>query len=372
MNIVLKPSVLILVDCLRIGGIQRNALDQMYQLSDDNTTCTLIVMNEQGTKQNPNFLSLEEDWIKSKNLDILFAPQGVIKQIHFFSKLISGKKPNLIIDYTVSRTPLLQLSLLFARKKVPVHCVLQQFPSLSATFQRTKRMIYAQFATKLFFNSVNYADDWDYFRRKFPYGVIFKKNHARIRNGVYLPRLAYAGQIIERSDSAMPRFIFLGRLKHWKGLTNLKNIDAALKQNCTFLIFTPEMDTEQVKELQTRFNGRLEFRYGKTLSGFRPKDTDIHIYPVDYGAKAKYVESVSTNCLEMALIGVPSLVTNSGTRNWPELEKLGLVVEVDWSREESITKAYEKVKKTRVSLNDFSLLSQQIDIQNNLRQHLNY
>jgi hypothetical protein len=43
------------------------------------------------------------------------------------------------------------------------------------------------------------------------------------------------------------------------------------------------------------------------------------------------IESISLNCLEMASIGIPSLITAGGLNTWPEFSNTSMFVEVDWN-----------------------------------------
>jgi glycosyltransferase involved in cell wall biosynthesis len=364
------PSLLILVDNLRIGGIERNALDQMYQLSDDSTISKIVVMNRYETVNNPNFLSAEAEFVQSKSIDVLYAPKGRLKQLAFFKLLISNHKFSLIIDNTLTVTPLVRISCLLARKRVPVHCVIQQFPSLSSRIQLFKRMLSCQFSSQLFFNSVNYGNEWDSYKKHLIYRLLFRKSYKIIRNGVYLSRINLAKRVEIKHNQATPRFVFLGRLKEWKGLENLRNVDRALDQKCRFLIIAPAPDESFVKKFVAEFGSRIEFIFGKSIIDFVPSESDLHIYPVDYGKQADFVESVSTNCLEMALLGVISIVTAGGTGNWPELKELGLVVEVNWENLDSVRSAVSMARSVNVTDDQMDRVRAQISIANNLSQHL--
>lgn len=370
MNTQVPPSLLILVDNLRIGGIERNALDQMYQLSDDSTVSKIVVMNRFETVNNPNFLSAEAKLVQSKGIDVLYAPKSRLKQLVFFKLLISNQKLTLIIDNTLSATPLVRISCLLARKRVPIHCVIQQFPSLSPRIQLFKRMLSCQFSSRLFFNSVNYGNEWESYKKNLVYRLFFRKSYKIIRNGVYLSRINLAKSVESKHNQAVPRFIFLGRLKGWKGLENLRNVDRALNQKCRFLVIAPAPDERFVNNLVAEFGSRIEFIFGKSLIDFVPSDSDLHIYPVDYGKQSDFVESVSTNCLEMALLGVVSVVTVGGTGNWPELKELGLVVEVNWENPDSIRSAVSTARRINVNHDQMDRVRAQINIANNLSQHL--
>jgi hypothetical protein len=242
--------ILILIETLRIGGIERNALDQAYQLSDRNELGIILVFNKLDTYKSANFISAEKKLILEKKLDIRFCELGLIRQIKVIRKIIKTEDVDLIIDYTLSGNIKVRAASALTRKKVVLHCVVQQLASLSAPIQRYKRMAYAQFANKLFMNSVNYGADWSYYINKnLITKFLFKKNFEIIRNGVYLPRLHAKSGDLTVGTPEVTRFIFLGRLKLWKGINKFKNIDFALDGRANFLVIASDNDDGVVKKL---------------------------------------------------------------------------------------------------------------------------
>ncbi len=363
-------KVLILIETLRIGGIERNALDQAYQLSDRNELGIILVFNELDTYKSANFISAEKKLILEKKLDIRFCELGLIRQINVIRKIIKTEDVDLIIDYTLSGNIKVRAASALARKKVVLHCVVQQLASLSAPIQRYKRMAYAQFANKLFMNSVNYGTDWSYYINKnLITKFLFKKNFEIIRNGVYLPRLHVKSGDLSVGTPEVARFVFLGRLKLWKGINKFKNIDSALGGRVKFLVIASDKDDGVIEKLSDLFGARIKFMFGKTLADFTPLPGDINIYPVDYGPNAPAIEAVSTNCLEMALLGIPSIVTIGGTDNWPEIRTVGLVQEVDWEKTSSILDGVARCRELSIPYSNFKNISNKIDIESNLKAH---
>ena len=366
-------KVLILIETLRIGGIERNALDQAYQLSDRNEPGIILVFNKLDTYKSANFISAEKKLILEKKLDIRFCELGLIRQIRVIRKIIKTEDVDLIIDYTLSGNIKVRAASALTRKKVVLHCVVQQLASLSAPIQRYKRMAYAQFANKLFMNSVNYGTDWSYYINKnLITKFLFKKNFEIIRNGVYLPRLHVKSGDLGVGTPEVARFVFLGRLKLWKGINKFKNIDSALGGRVKFLVIASDKDDGVVERLTDLFGARIKFIFGKTLADFTPLPGDINIYPVDYGPNAPAIEAVSTNCLEMALLGIPSIVTIGGTNNWPEIRTVGLVQEVDWEKTSSILDGVARCRELSIPDSNFKNISNKIDIESNLKAHQSY
>lgn len=366
-------NFLLITETLRIGGIERNTLDQAYQLTDRGDKVTILVLDYSATFDNVNFVKVENNLITKKNLDIRYSNKGIINQISFMISILKETNFDVIIDYTLSGTLKIRLASLYARKRAVVHTVVQQLTSLSTIQQKYRRFFYAQFSTRLFMNSVNYGRDWDFYRKSNIFSLlVFRKNYKIIRNGVYLPRLQINYSGIHRKNSENLRLIFLGRLKTWKGLNNFIKIDNALNNNANFLVLASEKDDVVMKNLKSMFGDRIDFIFGTTINEFTPIEGDIHFYPVDYGDNSHAVESVSTNCLEMALLGVPSIVTQGGVSNWLELGKIGLVHEINWESEESILKGIDYCKSISISSNEFKNMADAINIESNLIAHSKY
>jgi hypothetical protein len=71
----------------------------------------------------------------------------------------------------------------------------------------------------------------------------------------------------------------------------------------------------------------------KSFRDYKPSYGDVHLYPANYGTSAKFIESISINCLEMASVGIPSFITRGGLLTWPEflgnpclLKLIGLIL----------------------------------------------
>lgn len=364
---------LLITQTLRIGGIERNTLDQAYRLSDRGDGAIILVLDPADTLDKVNFISVESELIINKNLDIRYSDKGTINQIIKMISILKESNFDIVIDYTLSGTLKIRIASLFARKRLIVHTVVQQLTSLSTTKQKYKRFFYAQFATRLFMNSINYGNDWDHYRKSNIFSIMFfRKKFKIIRNGVYLPRLKINYDGVQQDNSTDVRLVFLGRLKTWKGLNNFVKIDNALNNKVNFLVLAPEKDDAVINKLKSVIGNRIEFIFGTSINDFIPSNGDIHFYPVDYGNNSPAIESVSTNCLEMALLGVPSVVTEGGTLNWIELRELGMVCEVDWDKSESINLGINNCRHVKISSLEFTKMANAIDIEGNLNAHLSY
>lgn len=363
-------TVLIVVQTLRFGGIERNSLDQAYALSDVSIECNIFALDKYSNDKNTNFYESERALISEKGIKIEFANGN---NFDIFKKLLwklRHENIELVIDNTLKAGFFCFLIRFFLRKNFKIHSVIQQLASLSSPNQRKKRMFFAQFCDSLIINTSNYADDWLFHIHSHRImKFIFRKKYKIIRNGIYLPRLPNLATTLNFRGNSGLRFIYLGRLKEWKGFENLKILDTHTNRSASFLLLVPSIDSIVASNLFNHFGERLEIVIGKTLDNFAPRSGDVHVYPVDYGTHFKFVESIATNCLEMAAVGVPSIVTGGGKSNWPELSTSLIVQFVFWNDLNSITTALRFLENLSIETAKFNQILKSISIFSNLKLH---
>jgi hypothetical protein len=127
-----------------------------------------------------------------------------------------------------------------------------------------------------------------------------------------------------------------------------------------------------VNELKNEFGARIQFAIGKRIEDVEFRIGDINLYPVNYGSDARFIEGISINCLEMACLGIPSLITKNGSETWPELVDLGFIHEVDWNNPQSIQSALERAKFFMPDKILMSKAQQLISVKNNLELLLQF
>jgi hypothetical protein len=167
-----------------------------------------------------------------------------------------------------------------------------------------------------------------------------------------------------------PRLIYLGRNTSWKGIDiyfRLFSLPMFAEYDGLMMI---AKSSSEIEGAALKYGlGRIKIVEGANLSDFAAQENDLHIYPSQYGSRAKYTESISLNCLEMALLGVPSLVTPSNEDTWPELARLGVFIAVDWEYIEEIqVNLKEKILDIR-QINREEVI-QLVSISSNVRKHL--
>ena len=147
----------IFVDNLNVGGFQRLALDQAYELSDLGYSIKLFVLSDSQFWALPK---LEENILNKKQIRIYQVSTSRAKQLLFFySDRKFFSKDTLIISHSLRSTFSLKFLKIFLFRKFEINTTIHQLPRLSHFSQRIKRFVYAQFSDNLFcFSSAVYAD----------------------------------------------------------------------------------------------------------------------------------------------------------------------------------------------------------------------
>ena len=361
--------VLIVCDSLRIGGIERLVLDQAYELSTQGIFCRIVVLNEMPNTGQDSFVKNERDLIEDLKIDITYIKGSRIHQFANLLKILNQLQFEYVFAHSLRGGVLCWILKNIFGIKIKIITTIHQLPTLSAPFQRGRRMFYSQFCDKLLIFSSSAKDDWNHQKqRNILFKIIAQKKHISLcRNGVFLSRLNLIEPDSKNLYKEVKRLVFIGRLTKWKGMETFLEI-AKMKalKDTEILLITPTSPEIQLESLDRSFQKRIKSIVGKSISEIEFKKGDLHIYPASYGSNA-FTEGISINVLEMACLGIPSLVTKNGCTTWPELKNLGLVYEVDWSKTDTIISVINKISIKPKNVTKARLV---INVKNNLNQIL--
>ena len=345
------------------------ALDQLCILSDLGIPTIAYYRGARATSMHPNFLVLEAERISRKNLVIQALPDGDWAQLKIIIQLLKNNNLSVIINHSVGASVILRVAKIIAQNKVMVKTFIHQLPTLSAPVQRLKRFIFALTSDEIYCYSTAVVKDWNekLDSNLFSRFILGWKRPKVQRNGIYLERLPKAPVQSEDHKNQI-RMVFIGRGVAWK---NKEFIISALRElrskNLTALLVLPYIEPEYQKTLEIEFGDRIEFEIGKKIEDITFTQNDVNVYPVDYGLGAKFIESVSLNCLEMACIGIPSIVTKGGAGTWPELTKLGIIHEMDWQQLSEFDKALNIAVNVNFDSKQLDEIRSIVSIVNNIR-----
>ncbi len=356
----------IFLDNFRLGGFQRLALDQAYELSDRGYSVNLYITSSPESWVMPR---LESKFIAEKNIQVYETPISRAMQILFFWKQLSSiPTGSLFISHSLRATFSLRILKMITFRKFVISTTIHQLPRLSHLSQRFRRFIYGQFSDNLYCFSSAVSTDWtSQFGRTFSFFVQkFTRRISLRRNGVYLNRLP---PVREQLKVKQPRLIYLGRTTFWKGLETILDLAREVEMSdFDFLMIVPDFSEGDFEEFSKILGDRLNVITGKTISDLEFRDGDVHVYPANYGSRVNIHESISLNCLEMASIGIPTLVTKGGLSTWPEIHRSNLIHEVDWAEKSCLVRKLHEVSALRISDEEIEATRRLFDIGNQFIQ----
>ena len=369
-------QIYLVVENLQLGGYQRLALDQAYCFSKMGHSVSIISMAANSPEED-NLEKLEEDLIDRYRVRVIHCGGSRFRQLNAMRKLIGRTNPGqpIIVHSLRASVIIYFIKILFGRD-YRILTTIHQLPSLSAPLQRLKRYFYAQFCDYLFAYSEAVKLDWESRLSKSVLlrSIIFPKKINLLRNGIFLDRLPKrAGPISHQSPQVFPkRIVYLGRVTSWKGLGKFYSsvLLPELSQS-EILMMIPSVSSGNIGELMAPVAfSRTTVVSGKTILGYSPSQLDIHFYPVEYPRNAKFIESISLNCLEMACLGVRSFVTAGGVGTWPDLLSAKIFVEVDWNQLNDQIATKLEAAKVQLSEDQIVRIRETIDIQNQIDSYL--
>jgi glycosyltransferase involved in cell wall biosynthesis len=357
---------LIICDDLNIGGVQRLALDQAYQLSDYGKNLQIFVLSGSSSNGIATFTDVEKELINLKSIVIHYFPGNKWQQLFKLIKYSNQFDIEIIISHSLRGSVIFSLIRLITFGKYKIVTTMHQLLSMSARKQLIKRFLYSQFTDVLFGFSMSLIIDWHIRRRKnlFIRVITCRKKISLCRNGVYLERL---DSLRTENEPRVYRFVFIGRLTAWKGLDTFVELGRRPEfAEVKFLLVTPSDPTPFLKNVEKNILQRMTFESGKTLSDIKFTSNDLHIYPANYGENSIFAEGVSINVLEMACLGISSVITMNGNLTWPELTELGITREAYWDKPQVVVELISKMVEEEIP--DFATARKIIDIKNNLCQ----
>jgi glycosyltransferase involved in cell wall biosynthesis len=351
-----------------MGGFQRLALDQAYVLSESGYSVRILVLSSPISDKEPNFLTIEKDLISNFKIEIVFLGQSRFNQWLNLNRS-AGKmgRMDLLLSHTLRGTALLSFQKIRILSRPKLITTIHQLPTLSAPRQRFKRFCYAQFTDVLTGYSEAVRADW--IEKAGQYGrffrFLFRKEMQTLRNGIFLNRLPSINSIA----GYQPRIIYLGRSASWKGIDSFFKIASSpVLSNFKFLMMVPNQNDVNLQDIESVVRERFEIVAGKSISSLIPRFGDVHVYPANYGSETNHVESVSLNCLELASLGIPSILSQRGTSTWPDLKKFGIFHESDWKNPDDVANQVIQASLQQFNQVDLEQIRGSISIRNNIEK----
>jgi len=352
-NVLTAGRVHIVLDNLRVGGIQRLALDEAYSLSRTGKIVSVLVLEE--LIPTDDMREIDSLFFHKHHLEILFLPKGRRRQINWFARYLRKRKPHILLCHSAKSVWIIRLAALLSLQKVFIVCFLHQIASLSSNVQRAKRFILFCLANQIRASSKQFILEFEiaYRRLNFMNRWVLKKIHFD-RMGIDLSRIEWIQNNYDLIPVVnKPALIFNSRLTEWKGFETFLHLAEFLGTDFQYILITTRMGHQN--EQLSSFNclPTAKIFYGKSVPHFYWNTPSVHVYPTNYGQKVKYPQNVGLNVLECLALGIPSIISVEGFETWPEFRGSEMIYTTNWTIEESS----KLVKEVLLSPAPRSLLS---------------
>jgi len=325
-----KP-IIVVVDNLDIGGVQRLAMDESYYFHSEGRTCVLVSFTQ--TIKFKSILDVDEEFLKSSPLDIRVAPIGEKSRIRFFGDLVEKIRPEVILCHSARAIAYFRiLRILRPSRNFKILGFVHQIPQMSDKLQTFKRAVYFRLADKVFAVSNQFGLEIGHLRQKsFFYRVLFRKDISFDRIGVNLKRLDHQSLHASVKIEGHRPLLYLGRITKWKGFDRFCQYVEEAFQGDDIIVFTsPALHADIFDDGFFKKHNR-SIIFSKTIASFLWPSSAIHLYPTFYSDEVKFPMSISLNVLECIYLGIPSVISRENFESWPELKESILCSMTDWS-----------------------------------------
>lgn len=367
--------ILIVIDNLKIGGIQRLALDECYYLKDKQVPFKLIVLDNPPKSEN-SMIEVDGDYFSKNGFDIKFLGEKNFVQILLLYKLIKSLNKNLtVVAHTVAGSLKLRIIGLLLMRRVRILLWIHQFIFLSDRAQANKRIWYSLSASKLLFGAKQFQVEWENYVNNKPFlKRVYKKVTHFSRIGIYLDRVLWNKHPSYKTvDSESNHILYASRITDWKGINSFIKIQEFMKDySYTSMILTSEDSFSKLESILPT-NSKTEIVFNKCPSYFRNVNNLVHLYPTNYGKSLIHNQSIGLNVLEFIALGIPSVISTDSFQTFPELQDSELLLTHDWHDLNDIMLSIDKLLTIPINVRSKIAVSLQnvISIESHMKTILN-
>lgn len=326
-----KQLIVVALDNMRVGGVQRIALDECYSLIDNDTDFRLLSFSK--IEDYDSMLFVDGEYKKSVCVVPLVITGSVFTKIIQTSKFLKNINEEIkVVVHSPSLAVMFFLARCLSRKRFPILLWIHQVLSLSSFSQSLKRVMYSNAADCVFFTTKQFELEWNKVVAKNIVLRFFQpKKRAFSRIGIYYKRVLSADWKSEiLCSSKVEHRIFASRITSWKGVSKFLDIIKHQEESPIHYVI---MTTESYKG--SKIFEFLNLQKVHVLSSRAPAQlknasSPVHLYPSDYGPSVTHPMSIGLNVLEFLVLGIPSLISNEDFLTFPELKNCELIQTSDW------------------------------------------
>lgn len=340
-------KIVIVIDNMRIGGVQRIALDEAYAFIEKGYKIHFVILENR--RNDDDLISSDLKFFSEYSHSISISEcegnnREILRTLYF---VLKDKEVRLIICHSAKALPMTYMlrALFFKKKKFRILGYMHQLITLSDTKQKIKRIVYFNFCDQLRASSKQFILELEHlFSLNFLFRVISFRKIMFDRMGIFIPRIDFYmnNNELEQSQVSKPAVMFLSRVVGWKGFETFLNICETLNESHEKIVFTPSI-YRSAKGLE-RFTSFRDNRIilDSQVACLTNFDNCVHLYPTDYGRNVSFPQNIGMNVLECIALGIPSLISHEDFVTWPELKFSSLIETTDWEAESCI-KQIEKL-----------------------------
>jgi hypothetical protein len=322
----------IITENLRVGGIQRLALDECYELMSRGASVELISLSPRISGD--DIIELDGSPIEDSRFKLtLIATQKISKVITLRKILLREKSDFAVVSHSASAVLLIRIAFPFRRKTKPLLYV-HQLISMSSKFQAFKRILYFSLSRKILVSSLQFSLDLEAYLKKNPLvGHLFRLETEFDRMGIYLPRLLASPMNVKQfnCNPGAPHLLSISRVTSWKGIETFIEMSRQIELNdCHSVVLSTSTGRRDIFDPNSQESSNFHYFENSGITSM-PRDLNyIHIYAAKYPEEVLFPQCIGMNVLECLALGIPSLISEENFESWPELINYPLVLTSNW------------------------------------------
>ena len=339
-----RRKALLVLDNLRVGGVQRLALDEAYALSIRGYEVEVLLLEKEHKLD--DMREIDADFFDEYNILVSNVTGSNWQKIRKISSVLKQSNATKVISHSAKGIALLRVCSFLIFRPIEILGYIHQLITLSNYIQRLKRIVFFSLASELRASSKQFILELEkYTQEKKCLKLILRKKIHFDRMGVFVERIvSQDSKVTKQGRSERTSIIFMSRVAIWKGFGKYLSIARDLRGNFDYLTITSRFHNDVFEVEQACSEIGVQLMYGTNVARVNRGNRSIHLYPADYGNKVNFPQNIGLNVLESMALGIPSLISHEELWSWPELENSKLIWMTDWSVPDVQAKIDEIVK----------------------------
>ena len=339
-----RRKALLVLDNLRVGGVQRLALDEAYALSIRGYEVEVLLLEKEHKLD--DMREIDADFFDEYNILVSNVTGSNWQKIRKISSVLKQSNATKVISHSAKGIALLRVCSFLIFRPIEILGYIHQLITLSNYIQRLKRIVFFSLASELRASSKQFILELEkYTQEKKCLKLMLRKKIHFDRMGVFVERIvSQDSKVTKQGRSERTSIIFMSRVAIWKGFGKYLSIARDLRGNFDYLTITSRFHNDVFEVEQACSEIGVQLMYGTNVARVNRGNRSIHLYPADYGNKVNFPQNIGLNVLESMALGIPSLISHEELWSWPELENSKLIWMTDWSVPDVQAKIDEIVK----------------------------